>query len=293
MKIILLHNVDAGGGGHPPKEQIVRHLEEAGHEVVYQSTREKGAKWTLLEEADVVIAAGGDGTVRKAALGVAGRDVPLAILPLGTANNLAKIFGGFAPDSEQFSTLSEARRIHLDVAMASSPWGKSPFIESAGAGLLAQLMFDLSRAGLKKAPTVKEAQTELRKLVETCPARSCHLTIDGQSFSEKLLLVEAMNTCTVGPNLKLAPDADPGDGCLDFVFLKETARKAFAEYLTDPEHTEAPVEAVRGKSLSFEFEGPAHADDLTWPSESADLDSPETKTLEVHLPGKPIELLIP
>lgn len=293
MKIVLLHNTGAGGGGHPPEEQIVRHLEKAGHDVIYQTTTEQGAKWTLLEEADAVIAAGGDGTVRKAALGIVGRNVPLAILPLGTANNLARIFGGFPPDSEQFRTLSNVRKVRLDVAMASSSWGESPFIESAGTGLLARLMFELSRARSEKAPSVEQALAALQKLVGTCPGRLCNLLIDGRRFTEKLLMVEAMNTCTVGPNLKLAHDADPGDGRLDFVFLKEANRSAFADYLNNFERKQPPVEIVRGESLSFEFDGPAHADDLIWPPKNVNSELTETKALEIHLLGKPIELLVP
>lgn len=305
MKVILLHNAKAGGGEQPAAERLVEEIREAGHEVLYQTTLEKGSKWTMLEPADLVIAAGGDGTVRKAALAVAGRGVPLAILPLGTANNLAKTFGIFAPASEIIHNLATARRLRLDVALASGPWGKIPFVESAGAGLLAQLIARLSKAAGSSAPSLAQSVQHLLKLLETYPAQAWSAAVDEKKLSGDFLLAEAMNARSVGPNLGLAPEADPGDGLLDFVFLRAESREKFARYL-DPKrrrpgtpisrsaHPDTdippPVEVVRGKTLRLRCEGPMHIDDFTWRDEgkaSAEI------TLEIHIPGDPIEILAP
>lgn len=295
MKVILLHNAAAGGGNQPSADQLLGQIREAGHAVVYQSTREKGSKWILLEAADLVIAAGGDGTVRKAALGAAGRGLPLAIFPLGTANNLAKTFGVFAPIPTILQGLATARRARLDVGMASGPWGKSPFIESAGAGLLARLFSSLSprRGTGAAAPSVTSARHALQTLLRNGPALPWSATVDGRTFEGAYVFVEAMNTRSVGPNLQLAPGADPGDGLLDFVFLPEENRTAFARYLEaeNDSHLAAPVEVVRGKTLRLRFDGPAHVDDLVWPPEDAP--AAEFETLDIQLSAQPIELLVP
>ena len=59
----------------------------------YQSTKEKGLEHALEDPGDVVLVAGGDGTVRKAAEFLIGRGVPIALLPLGTANNVSRTLG--------------------------------------------------------------------------------------------------------------------------------------------------------------------------------------------------------
>src|SRR5438477_43689 len=57
----------------------------------------------------------------------------------------------------------------------------------------------------------------LEALVAEYPPSNVAVTIDGQSFAGQYVLIEAMNIKSVGPNLQLAPEADPGDGYLDFV----------------------------------------------------------------------------
>src|SRR4051812_8746026 len=47
----------------------------------------------LAHDADVIVAAGGDGTIAKVAKHLAGTNVPLAIIPTGTANNIARSLG--------------------------------------------------------------------------------------------------------------------------------------------------------------------------------------------------------
>ena len=66
MRIILMHNPKSGRGDHSKKE-LMKSLAKAGHEVIYQSTKQKNYKKALKQSADLVLAAGGDGTVGKSA----------------------------------------------------------------------------------------------------------------------------------------------------------------------------------------------------------------------------------
>lgn len=302
MKVILLHNATAGNGEQPSADQLVGELRQAGHTVVYQSTKEKGSKWAMLEPADLVVAAGGDGTVRKAVLGLAGRDVPLAVLPLGTANNIAKTFGINAPVPEIIHGLENARRARLDLGLAIGPWGKLPFVESAGAGLLARLISRLSHPKADtSAPSVKQGRRQLRKILENYSAQSWVIRVDEREFTAKVLLGEAMNIHLAGPNLSLAPQSDPGDGLLDFVFLKDSAREQFALFLHDPGHATPPLETVRGRAVHIQLprRESAHIDDTTWPEENGRAGPPPgrgsnepTVSLEFNLTSEPIEVLV-
>ena len=93
MRVTLLHNKSAGSEDHAEHE-IVASMRKAGHEVVDIAGNVDELVATLSKRRpDLVVIAGGDGTVSQASCALAGRNVPLAILPLGTANNTALTLG--------------------------------------------------------------------------------------------------------------------------------------------------------------------------------------------------------
>src|SRR5438552_13522233 len=94
MRILLVHNRKAGSEEHEG-EDFIKALKRAGHKAIYQSSKKKGITKALKKKIDLVLVAGGDGTVSKAArrLVAMNSEVPLAVLPLGTANNFARSLG--------------------------------------------------------------------------------------------------------------------------------------------------------------------------------------------------------
>ncbi|MEO6054037.1 MAG: acylglycerol kinase family protein, partial [Chthoniobacterales bacterium] len=91
MKIIFMHNPAAGVEATDAKH-LTALLKKCGHKVTYQSVKEKNYEQILEEPTDLVLAAGGDGTIKRVVLAVhaTGHDIPISALPLGTANNLAR-----------------------------------------------------------------------------------------------------------------------------------------------------------------------------------------------------------
>ena len=145
MRVTLMHNPKAGDAEHGRK-QLMAALAEAGHHAIYQSTKERGFKKALKEPTDLVLAAGGDGTIAKAACQLVDSGIPLSVLPLGTANNLARALGFVASPEEIIATLDDGKKRTFDVGLAYGPWGKRYFFEGAGGGLLA----DYVRAAKKE-----------------------------------------------------------------------------------------------------------------------------------------------
>ena len=94
MRIALMHNPSAGSEDHSADE-LIEQIRRAGHEVVAHFSKVADLSATALQRqnCDLVVVAGGDGTVDEAALALAGSGLPLTILPLGTANNIARSFG--------------------------------------------------------------------------------------------------------------------------------------------------------------------------------------------------------
>ena len=123
MRVLLLHNPKAGDGKHS-KKQLMTSLTRSGRQALYQSTNERDWKKAFKKPVDLVVAAGGDGTVHKTAWQILGSGIPLAILPLGTANNLARTLGFTASADEILESLhcGKARPFDVGVARSSSRW---------------------------------------------------------------------------------------------------------------------------------------------------------------------------
>src|SRR5438067_2325185 len=115
MQIILMHNPEAGRSEHEA-EYLMGLFERSGHKTRYQSTKEQEWEKALEESADAVVVAGGDGTVGKVARLLIDRRLPLAILPIGTANNIARTLELVASPEQLIAQLEGASREPFDVA---------------------------------------------------------------------------------------------------------------------------------------------------------------------------------
>ena len=271
MRVILLHNPTAGNQRHDADE-LAALIEDAGHHVVKVVSRKEELADALREGCDLVAVAGGDGTVGRAASIVTGTPVPLAILPAGTANNLANTLGLHGELSALVAdwTRSEARG--FDAAVAA--WGggehqRCPFYEAFGLGAFPTAMAEADRLDQEAplddvAATLRRDRVLLREAAATAPVRDYRIAIDGDDHSGAYLLVEAMLIPSIGPNVALAPGIDPHDGLFDVVLVPERQRAQLVAVL-DELVRGAPVQwrldHRRGRHLVIEVdEGSFHAD---------------------------------
>jgi diacylglycerol kinase (ATP) len=234
MRATLIHNPSAGDA-ELDKSALIEMLAEAGFQVRYRSRKEDWKKGLRdPEKSDLVFVAGGDGTVTKVALELAGSDVPLAILPLGTANNVARALGLVGSAKEIIARSKEVKPQHIDVGLVSASWDEYRFIETVGGGIFADL---IERAeaddDLRQMTGAKgdRALALLETVVEGAKPTRWEIELDGRDLSGDYVAVEAMNMRFVGPKIPLAPDADPGDGLLDLVLLGQDERQELLEYI--------------------------------------------------------------
>jgi len=186
----------------------------------------------------VVMVAGGDGTVRKAAGFLLDRGVPIALVPLGTANNISKALGLSDSWRHTIERLDTAERRRFDAGMARGAWGETHFVEAAGLGLFPVTM---CLAENRKDNREQRARHEDRGLtrdlrylshvLDRLKPRAWQIEADGADLSGEYIICEVMNIRSLGPNLVLAPQADPGDGFFDLVLVSENERPRVADYL--------------------------------------------------------------
>ena len=294
MRVTLLHNPGAGSQGEGDARRLQKLLEDAGYRVRYQSSKDDDWKEVLESAADLVVVAGGDGTVARAAKRMVGRGTPLALLPSGTANNIARSLGLLErPFEELVRGWQGARRVKLDIGTAAGPWGERHFIEGVGAGLFARL---LAHPAKSKRKGVEGALRRLQQFAARCEPVELAALLDGKDISGRYILFEALNLPYVGPNLHLAHDSRPGDGQLDVVMVTEAERDRLLHYLEqwqDNRERLAMLPTLRGARLQIEWTGfELHIDDKLRPKEDA---APEdiAGIVEARLDGAALEFLVP
>ncbi|HZM34614.1 MAG TPA: diacylglycerol kinase family protein [Burkholderiales bacterium] len=303
MRVTLVHNPGAGRTDKRGEKELIALLEQAGHAVRYQSSKDDDWTDVLEKQADVVVAAGGDGTVGRVARHMAGRNVPLVALPAGTANNIARSLGLLDRSPEELvRDWGRARRVRLDVGVARGPFGQRTFVEGIGIGLFAGLLAASEGKPPKKpkgrtaAKAVDGALQRLSRCAEDCEALHVEARLDGRDISGRYLLLEAVNLRYVGPSLFLAPEAEPGDGQLDVVLVTEAERSRLVQYLErwqDNRERLAVLPTLRGRKLEIAWAGePLHIDDKLRPKKGASPDE-VAGMVEARLGEAAVEFLVP
>jgi len=303
MRVTLVHNPDAGSGDHVG-EDLLTLLQKVGHDAVYTSTEGASLIRALEQRPDVVLAAGGDGTVGAVARLMAAHapDVPLSILPVGTANNLAASLGIHGEVDKIVSGLDSHGRRRLDVPSANAAWGSARFVESAGLGAFATMLRDAARdewAGSRPSgPRPGGRGARFRKVLARTHPRHWHVTADGDDLSGDYLLVMALNTARVGPSFVFAPDADPGDGRLELLLVREDDRETLGGYLDslsgrNESALRIPTRAVREVRLGWSADH-GHLDDHLWPEGPASRSaSGRNGIVEIEVGHRSVQILVP
>ena len=274
-KAQIVLNPTAGNGKHTKKD-LLHKVEKEGFKTAYVSTDEKGWEDFLRNKPDIIFLAGGDGTVHKLAAAllkapIEARRPPIHLFPYGTANNIAttlKIPSNVPAHEIEF----DRRKLRFDYGSISGLKEQVFFLESVGMGIFPELISEMKKKEVEAENTSKKLQRTLEvllKIIRDFKSEEAEIIADGITIKGKFLMVELMNIKYVGPNLKLAPAADFGDGYLDLVLIPEESRRELQDYLLglireDKESLDVRVfsKTIRAKEIEFKhYNTPAHVDD--------------------------------
>jgi diacylglycerol kinase family enzyme len=304
MKITLIHNPEAGDDRESSAEHILRLIRAAGHKFRYQSSKEKQWKRALKKPCDLVAVAGGDGIVGRVARRLIGSRIPIAVLPMGTANNVAHTLGLTGKTlKELIGGWNAARCVNFDAGVAKGPWGSKYFIEGFGVGLFAETMFQIKNGehpGPSRSDDPKEEINAVLKVLKrqlsNYPSKDLTVRLDGQDLSGDYFLLEALNVRYIGPNLDLVPHAKINDGLLDVVFVAKDEQGKLKRYISDRlkhKHSRVSLTIHRGRHLQVEWKSsPVHIDDTPWP-EDKDGSPVLSNAIDIKTDPGALVLLIP
>ncbi|NQX11823.1 NAD(+)/NADH kinase [Microbacteriaceae bacterium VKM Ac-2855] len=183
------------------------------------------AREAVAQGADVVLAVGGDGTVRAVAEGLSDSGVPLALVPLGTGNLLARNLDLGLGFEEAIRTAFHGGVRTIDVGRADirrvdGTHEEHVFLVMAGLGIDAK-MIAKTNAKLKKAVGwLAYVDGGVRALAELKPIK-LRYSLDGAPETRASAHSVMVGNCGVLPGgILLIPDAQPDDGLLDIVALR-------------------------------------------------------------------------
>jgi len=169
------------------------------------------ARKAARERYELVIAAGGDGTVEEVAEGLVGTTVELGVLPLGSVMNIARMLG-IPRDLDAAAEVIKDRRVAwIDVGRATTSARSSYFIEAAGIGIDAGLFAYFNQLDRGNWRSLKPLLTFMWRY----RPRRLTLRIDGQPYRFRAMMVTIANGPYVGAALAVAPDARLDDHRFD------------------------------------------------------------------------------
>ena len=223
---------------------------------------------------------------------------------MGTANNIA---GALDLRGRELKDLiagwTSARRMKFDVSTAKGPWGSKYIVEGIGIGAFADTMSKLdARKNIDLAHhDVPDKKLEsvlhiMRIRLEGARSLPLKITLDGADLTGEYVLLEAMNIRSIGPNLQLAADADPGDGLIDLVLVADHEREKLSRYLAERIAGKSGVPQLsvrRGRHLRIESdEVRLHIDDDIWP-EHGEHPPYSPMIIDVELHSESLAILVP
>ncbi|MEC0244138.1 diacylglycerol kinase [Paenibacillus dokdonensis] len=214
---------------------ILQRLDQGGIEASCHATTGEGDATASAADAvergyDMIIAAGGDGTLYEVVNGMAGKEnlPPLGVFPLGTTNDFARGLG-IPRNWEDYCDLVIRQQTRpIDVGKANDRY----FINIAGGGTLTELTYDVPSRLKTMIGQLAYYIKGVEKMVSLSP-QELIINAEGQeTIHDEFMLFLITNTNSVGGFEKLAPGARIDDGLLDVIALKKCNLAEFVRVVT-------------------------------------------------------------
>ncbi|MCM1004746.1 MAG: diacylglycerol kinase family lipid kinase [Prevotella sp.] len=217
---------------------------------------------------DRVVAVGGDGTVNETANGLLHTNIPLAIIPFGSGNGLARDIGIPMKRDAALEVAAAGKSANVDCGTV----GGKNFFCTMGVGfdaLVSQEFAHAQRRGL-----LAYSRIAVNNFMRYKP-QNYNITVDDTQYEFKAFIIAVCNAAQYGNNAFIAPHASMSDGKLDVTVVERghlgslaTAGVRLFTHNLDRSHI---VHCLRGKHILIqrEYEGPGHIDGeaVTLPAE--------------------------
>lgn len=243
---------------------IDKYLDKERFNANFLLTEYSGHATEIVEEAiaknfDVIVAAGGDGTINEVASKVVEHGKILGILPLGSGNGLARFLNIPQNLKEAILLINKMKTDRIDSATFNNKF----FFNLAGVGFDAHLSSAFSKD--KKRGLAGYIKQSLKE-VFSYKDEVYNINIDGADYNRKAFAVTVANSSQYGNNVYIAPDASVKDGLLDVCIIKPFSilKLPVLSYvmLKGTAESSDMIEIIRGQKITISRtkDGPVHVD---------------------------------
>ncbi|ACK42883.1 MULTISPECIES: diacylglycerol/lipid kinase family protein [Dictyoglomus] len=213
MKYHILFNPTSNRGRAGKRyHELVNVLEEENLDYTIEFTLGKEGTIKQVEEAlrrgvDVVVAAGGDGTINEVVNGLKGRGI-LGIIPLGRGNDIAISYRIPRDIRKAVKLLKNGIIKEVDIGLLDGRY----FVGIAGTGFVGDVNYNSNKLNLTG---FKGYLISVFTTLKEFKYPECEVSFDGISWKGRITLIALGNTSYYGGGMKLLPTSDPEDGYFD------------------------------------------------------------------------------
>lgn len=278
---VILNPVAGKGNGARVKPAIEKKLNALGLKYSLVETERVGhatvlARQAALEDFDVVVAAGGDGTVNEVINGLmqlkeSGKEPPvLAVLPIGRGNDFAFSMGIPVDPNASCQLLADDPQVKIDLGRVKSelfPEGLY-FGNGVGVGFDAVVGFVAAKLPISGILSYLVAAIKTMSLYYNAPL--IRLELDDETIETNSLMLSVMNGRRLGGSFMLAPNSSHNDGKYDIVIIQAIPRSqmigAMGMVMKGTHAAHPAVKTLRSGSVKVTaLDGtlPGHADGVT------------------------------
>ncbi len=228
FKIIhfIVNPISGKGGGEQVKKRIEEVFSEQNIQIKLTRKKEDAYNFALesvTEGAELIVSCGGDGTLNEVAAALVGKEVPLAIVPIGSGNGVARHLQIPLHPEEALQFISKSRKIveKIDCGKANDSY----FFSNAGIG------FDAEAVNVYAHQKRRQLLGYIKCIiVSVFRFKSIHISLISEqiNFNGKIMLLNISNSNCLGYGFSVAPRASLQDGQLDINLVSKCSWLTFA-----------------------------------------------------------------
>ena len=262
--LLIINPISGSGKKKGLQEKVTSRLADAGIKVDTEWTTAAGdatvfARQAIADGYDIVIAAGGDGTVNETAVALCGSDVMLGIIPCGSGNGLARHMNIPVDVDASIKIIAAGNSEICDHGVANG----RPFFCTFGTGFDATVGHKFAES--KSRGLMTYVKSTFKEYFNYKPEEYI-IKANGKTLTERAFVVAVCNASQYGNSAYIAPNASISDGLLDVTIIhygnKLTTALVGVDLMAGSIERNALIDTFRTSDLQIirKGSGPVHID---------------------------------
>lgn len=262
--LLIINPISGTGKKEGLAEKVADVLKESDIAVDHVLTKCAGDATNIARKAvddgyDIVIAAGGDGTINETAIGLCGTDVVLGIIPCGSGNGLARHLNIPVDVHESIKIIASGQKLCVDYGTVVD----RPFFCTFGVGFDAAVSHKFAQS--KHRGKMTYIKNTFHEYLSFKPEEYV-IKANDEVITDRAFVVAVCNASQYGNNAYIAPHASITDGLLDVTIIHYgnilTTALVGLDLMAGTIEKNMLIHTFRTDRLTLErkTEGPAHID---------------------------------